>query len=384
MRPHSRAAGAPPRPSALGAGGRPADAGRRPGTPGQREPQERLCHLEELGRVVAPFHGWRGPLSGPVVDPRLITTYCPAAMRRAEAEAEALLEEAAAVVSERPEAPEGPEALGLSPARNSEQDPEPSQRYGMRGLTAEGAKAIRRATAALEERRSQLAFWTVTLPDDAMRAIQEADAWAAFQDAIRHRLRLALRRRGMPPLAVAVTELHPKRTRETGRPCPHLHVVFVGRKTRWHAWALDRWQLDSIISQAARAATGQPCNLQAAGNVQPVRRSVSRYLGAYITKGSAPIGVCGAERRGLPRQWWFWTREARALVLAHCIALPYRFVRWLHAHRFALEELGYIRCGDVEIERAGAPPVFWVRWAGPQKAAAVFTDWLEIGAPPPP
>lgn len=373
-----------PRPGAPGASRGGPQGRRRPVPPAQREPEARLCHLQELGRVVADHHGWRGPLSGPVVDPRLVTTYCPAAMRRAEAEADAVLDALAAGDLERPEAPEGPEALGLSPARNSEQPDQPAQRYGLRGLTPEGAKAIRRATAALEERRSQLAFWTITLPDEAMEAIQAADAWPAFQNAIRHRLRLALVRARMPALVVAVAELHPKRTASTGRPCAHLHVVFVGRLTRWHGWALSRWQLDGIIRQAARAATGQPCSVEAAGNVQPVRRSVSRYLGAYITKGSAPIGVCGAERRGLPRQWWFWTKEMRALVLAHCIALPYRFVRWAHAHRDALEALGFLRHGSVQIERAGAPPVFWFRWTGPSTAAAVFSEWVEIGAPPPP
>lgn len=353
----------------------------------------RLTPLRELARVWADAYGWRGPLSGPTVDTRLVTTYSPCAMRRAEWEADQLLTAegrgehdrppAEPLDCERPEDPEGPEALGLSPDRNSDDSTTSKARTGLGGLTPEGARNLRRATCALEENRDRLAFWTITLGDPEMAVLQELDAWATFQDHVRTYLRRALIGAKLPPLACAVAELHPQRTERTGRPCPHLHVVFVGRRSRWERWGIDRHQLDGIIRRSFRSATGQSCSTTAAGNVQPVRRSVSRYLAKYMTKGSRTVGTPAgvANSHGLPRQWWFWTRELRALVLAHLVPVPFPFLRWCHAHRDVLAELGRLVCGEVEIAGGKGPPVFWLRWPDPAAPALLYGEWVEIGCP---
>jgi hypothetical protein len=347
-------------------------------------PQQRLAALRALACDLEPVYGWMGPLSGPAVDPRLMTTYCPSAMRRQEQEMELLAAGAGFLPEKRPEAPKGPEALGSSTARNSEQLPEPIGRYGLKGLTAQGKRSIKQGCCVLEEQRHRLAFWTVTLPDEAMAAIRAADNWDVFQEAIRHRLRLKLRRAGLPPQVVGVAEIHPKRSEREGVPFVHLHIVFVGRKTRWHRWEIDRWQLDAIIAAAAKAATGLRIGTETAGNVQPVKWSVTKYLAKYMSKDQNGAPVCVNQINGIPRQWWFWTRELKNQVDHHTIPLPYRFVRWIHAHRTALVELGLISHGQIDRLPPGSPPVFWLRWCGPPAAAAVLARWLEIGAPAPP
>lgn len=344
----------------------------------------RLAPLRELGQEVAELYGWTGPLPGPSVDPRLVTTYSPSAMRRQEAEAlewlEATGKDSLAVA---PPAG-GADHLGLSPDRNSDAAPKPKARTGLKGLTPEGARSIRQATSALEETRQLVAFWTITLPDEAMAEVQRQDCWASFQDAIRRYLVRALVAAGLPPLACGVAELHPKRTAATGRPCPHLHVAFQGKRNRWEAWRLDRWRLDGIIGRAFYSSTGTRMPTIAAGNVQGVRRSLTRYLGRYLTKGSAPMTVCGAQIHGLPRQWWFWSQALRRLVIRHTVPLPYRFVRWCHAHRRGLETMGDIRHGSVDGLPPGAPACFWIRWLTPLSMSAAVQRWVAAGMPDPP
>ena len=341
----------------------------------------RLAAIRGFGHEIEAEHGWMGPLPGPSVDPRLVTTYCPSAMRRQEASALAMLEARDLPDWKRPEGPEGPEVLGLSPGCNSDSPAEPSRRNGRHGLTANGGRSIRQATSVLEESRERLAFWTVTVPDEGMEELQRQDAWDEFQNAIRHRLARKLKARGLPALVVAVAELHPQRTRATGRPCPHLHVVFVGRRTRWNCWEIERAELDTIIRQALFSATGLSLSMPAAGNVQPVRWSVSRYLGQYLSKGGQGLEVCADQCNGLPRQWWFWTREMRGEVRRHTIALPYRFVRWVHGHRDVLELLGVISAGEVEGKDGMAPPIFWIRWKEAEGPAETLRRWIEAGRP---
>lgn len=163
-------------------------------------------------------------------------------MDRAERAKSSAAAAAAAVGSD----PEGSDGLGLAPDQNSETP----GRNGLSGLTPYGRKQLRRGCALLERDRRCVGFWTVTLPPAAMDEIHRLDCWDRFQDALRHRLVECLRRAGLVPQVLAAAELHPERSRREGRACPHLHVVFLAKANRWHCWALDRWQLDSIIRQA--------------------------------------------------------------------------------------------------------------------------------------
>lgn len=272
------------------------------------------------------------------------------------------------------------EGLGLSIAPNSKRPP----RYGLQGLPAAGRKQVSRSLALLEENRRCLSFWTVSLPTAALISLAQSDRWPAFQDRLRQELIRKLRSAGLPALVVGVAELQPKRSRAAGIPCPHLHVVFQGRKSPGHGWALSPAELDAVIAAAlATAEAHAPDGIAAedwlaqAGNVQPVRKSVRAYLSKYMTKGSGDTRqwIGHAAESLIPRQWWFWSRDLRVWVLEHVFPISFPFLCWIHTHRKELEELGFARFRIMPLEDARAPLTYEVNWLRCEFLAQVVGMW---------
>lgn len=338
--------------------------------------------LLAIGSQLAPPEElWGDPeLPQVLLCPRLKTTYSP---RASWAEWKGFGED------RRPSMPEwarvwdyGPAAaaLGLSLAPNSKRPP----RYGLKGLPPAGRKQVWRALALLEERRRLLSFWTVSLPTAALRDLQRLGTWPLFQDRVRKELARKLQAAKLLDLVVGVVELQPKRSHALGLPCPHLHVVFQGRKNTGSGWALSPSDLDGVIL-AALATAGVPVPdgiegeafLKSAGNVQQVKRSVRAYLSKYMTKGSGDTArwVGGAGEALIPRQWWFWTRPLRQWVLEHVLPLHFGFVAWVHEHRQELEALALLRFRLLPLSDPAAPLTYEVSWLRCDLLAQVVYLW---------
>ena len=341
-------------------------------------------HLQVLGAAIEPDELQHGEVAPPRVElcPRLRSTYSP---RLSWADPEGSSGGRAGGTPAWARVWDyGPPAaaLGLSLAPNSKR---PS-RYGLSGLPAAGRRQVWRALALLEEMRPLLSFWTVSLPTAALHALNERDTWALFQDRVRQELARKLRAGGLPDLVVGVVELQPRRSRATGIPCPHLHVVFQGRKSRGSHWALSPADLDGVISAAlATAGVALPAGidgeafLKSAGNVQQVRKSVQAYLSKYMTKGgndTAPH-VGGSAENLLPRQWWFWTRTLRCWVLEHVFPMAFPFLCWVHARREELQELGLIRLRVLDLPDPRAPLTYEVNWLSTNHLAEVIGAWQD-------
>jgi len=341
--------------------------------------------LKALGEQLTPPEAeWGDPeLPRVLLCPRLKTTYSPRASWLAHSPAESAARRGSMPEWARVWAP-GPTALalGLSLARNSKRPP----RYGLKGLPAAGRKQVWRALALLEERRALLSFWTVTVPTEGLLSLLRLGTWDQFQDRVRKELDRKLRAVGLPSLVIGVVELQPKRSRATGLPCPHLHVVFQGRTRRGARWALSPTDLDGVILAAlATAGVSVPdgCDpegwIRSAGNVQQVKRSVRAYLSKYMTKGS---GDCarwiGSEKENLiPRQWWFWTRTMRDWVVRHILPLALPFMAWVHVNRAGLADRGVIRWRELDLPDPRAPRTFEVDWLSTDGFAELFAFWLE-------
>jgi hypothetical protein len=119
--------------------------------------------------------------------------------------------------------------------------------------------------------------------------------------------------------------------------------------------------------------------LLAAGNVQQVRRSVQAYLAKYMTKGGNDVAphLGGEWENLLPRQWWFWTKPLRALVLAHIFPIVFPFLRFVHEWRRELEEAGWLRCYLLDLPDPRAPATFEVAWLSCEHLARVIALWQE-------
>ena len=339
--------------------------------------------LRALGAALEPAETQWGDLELPDLSlcPRLRTCYSPRA---------SWVEWRGFGEDRRPSMPEwsrvwdyGPsaaEALGLSIARNSKTPP----RYGLKGLPAAGRKQVSRSLALLEENRRCLSFWTVSLPTEALTDLARSGQWAAFQDRLRQELIRRLRAAGLPALVVGVAELQPKRSRALGIPCPHLHVVFQGRKSQGHGWALDPAELDAVIAAAlATAGVTAPAGiatedwLAQAGNVQQVKKSVRAYLAKYMTKGSGDTRqwIGHAAESLIPRQWWFWSRDLRSWVLEHVLPISFPFMAWVHTYRKELEELGLARFRVLPLEDPRAPITYEVNWLKCEFLAQIVGIW---------
>jgi hypothetical protein len=172
-------------------------------------------------------------------------------------------------------------------------------------------------------------------------------------------------------------ELHPERSKAEGRPCPHIHVAFVGRSHSRARWALSTADLDLIIVKALVAAQCFDLEVKAAGNVQPVKKSVGAYLSHYLKKGAGSVGVCLGPFRTVPRQWFFQSRQLLQLVRRLTIRLPLPFVSFLHERWQVISDAGWGQWQQVEIADPRAPAVFSIIWDSVAAVAEALAWWQE-------
>jgi hypothetical protein len=240
----------------------------------------------------------------------------------------------------------------------------------------------------LEDDRANLGFWTITLPPEAMDQLEASGRWPEFQDRVRKELARRLQLAGVLPLVVGVVELQPKRTRREGRPCPHLHVVFRGRNHRWEGWAISTCvgphPFDSIIAAALETAGVIPPGgvdrsgwLAKAGKIERIKKSVRAYLALYLTKDQGSPGQFAeaASNTLIPRQWWFWTKPLRELVMAHIFPVPPELLFWCHRFRGELVSCGLIACRELKIPDPRAPRTWEINWLSADRMAKVIAMW---------
>jgi hypothetical protein len=274
--------------------------------------------------------------------------------------------------------------MGSSLAQNSKRP----RRNGLNGFPPAGRRNVWRALALLEDDRVNLGFWTVTLPPEALDQLEVSGRWPEFQDRVRKELVRLLQRAGLRPLVVGVVELQPKRTRREGRPCPHLHVVFRGRRHRWEDWAISTCvgphPFDSIIRAALATAGVFPPDgvdwetwLMKAGKIESIKKSVRAYLACYMTKDQGSPGRFAetASNTLIPHQWWFWSAPMRKVVLAHIFPLPFDFIFWCHRNREVLVARGLLAHRELMIPDPRAPRTWEFNWLSVDRLASVIALW---------
>jgi len=333
--------------------------------------------LLALGDALAPEEAQYGDREIPTasLDPRLRTTYSPrVSWGEWRGFAPAPSEEGAPEWA-RLWDPAPPDELGSSLAPNPKRPP----RYGLQGMPAAGRRNVWRALALLEELRPLLAFWTITLPDEALEHLQRTDGLPAFQDRIRKELARQLENRGLPPMVVGVVELQPDRTRHQARPAPHLHIVYRAKRHRWQGWALSPEELDEIIRAALHTVGCFGARLGSAGRVEPIYKSVRAYMSKYMTKGGNDTARWVGTRFEalLPRQWWFWTDPLRYWVLQHVLPLAFDFLLWVHWRRDQLQALELLKWRVLPLSDPRAPLTIEVNWLGCGKLAQLSAMWQE-------
>ena len=250
-------------------------------------------------------------------------------------------------VPERSSGPSG--ALGLSKEGNSQTQ----SRRGISGMPHQATRKVRNILTLMEDFRERLTFGTCSLPDEDLHRMAGTDIWPKFQTRYIDLLTQHLKKWGDEAFVVAVVEIGDIRARRTGRPLPHIHFVCSGRGKRKPngRWLLDRSDHDFIISKAAQYAGLPTADRRAAGNIQPVRKSVKNYVSKYLTK-QAPVKEVSLEDGYddlIPHQWWNRSDNAHALLEGHLFKLPQGFAMFLVRRQKMLEDQKLGRGGHVQI-----------------------------------
>ena len=243
---------------------------------------------------------------------------------------------------------------GLPPLGSSKDPNSQNQsRYGMRGIQPTTCRKIRNILTLMEDFREKLAFITVTLQNEDYARMAGTGIWPRFQRRYIDLLTQHLKRHEDPAFVVGVVEIGEKRTRSTGRPMPHMHVVCTGwgTKLRGYRGLVCPEINDHLIAQAASYAGAGSVDIRAAGNIQPIKKSVANYVSKYLTKQGKPsqMDLSDGWDDLIPRQWWNRSEAAQALLDGKTFRLPPAFAAFMVLKQKQLEDHGFGTGNNVTI-----------------------------------
>lgn len=266
-------------------------------------------------------------------------------------------------------------ADGLDPGAKSAHPPDS---HGWKGLTTAGRRAIRDAGAVMDDQRGTLGFWTVTLPDEAA-AVATREQVATFQTRLLFFARRMMLRRGVPPLALVVCEMHPHRRGLGGERIPHWHAIVRVSRAPFQRWAVSVADWHRVVDQAHRAAFGRGRGHSKGCRMLPQKTGAARYLAPYMAKDRSRVEELQGTPAGrmVPRQWWTWTGELRDQVRACRLKPPAPFLRWCCRWWRELEEAGDLASTEqIQIGEEGPIVGRWFVWSSEAALDRAIEAWI--------
>lgn len=192
----------------------------------------------------------------------------------------------------------------------------PRGSYGKHGITGFGKRFVRNSAILLERKysKTRLGFVTCTLPtfpECIQRRIN--GVWGEIVRRFYQKIKRHLQKLDVPFQYIGVTEIQEKRYHTTGVPVPHLHFVYVCRKSISDRYYMYICQIHRAWNHAVREGIGYsgyplkyPEHSDCGGvHAKVVKKSVAAYLGKYVSKGCKVIA--DMQENGwteFPKQWW--------------------------------------------------------------------------------
>lgn len=252
-------------------------------------------------------------------------------------------------------------SMGLSKPGNLKK---PKSPRGSNGLTNHGRLIVLDGCALLTRYYpNQLSFLTWTFPPEYVSQVKQN--WAALVRLLLLKLVYWLKKLRLPTHYVGVTELQ-----KNGN--PHLHLVFVGRRSRSGSWLITPSLLDKILFEAVEnfCVDCDRTRFKSAGRVEPVRSDAGRYLAKYLSKGNhnkplhrtpqndlviaassesaGELHRCDGERTAQnsavawhPPTWYFCDRGLRKGIANSLVRFHLRVTCWATIHDLFSETGGY-------------------------------------------
>ncbi len=233
-------------------------------------------------------------------------------------------------------------------------------RRGLHGITPYGKRMVRAAAAILQQRhgKENLTFGTLTLPDfDRDQLLLISQNWAELKRRFNLALSRLLRRKGLDPDWVDVTEIQPKRWRRYKKVCLHLHYLHHGREkgvTYLHPgteagdptreWAIHPNEIREIWSRVLGNLLQQKVDCSSATRIESVRLSAKNYLGKYMSKGGKIVQkvIDAGQEDYIPSAWYGVSAGLREEIKAGMTELtPHQALEFAENIDY-LQELGVI------------------------------------------
>ncbi len=156
---------------------------------------------------------------------------------------------------------------------------------------------------------------------DPWERMEVASHWGRSMGRLVQWLTRCLKRQGVPPLVVGVTELQERRAEVSGDAYLHAHIV-CPLYSRGRRYAIDIAALRAWWQAELGRVIGRPLGQAPRCQAERVRSSAAAYLGKYLSKGSdaLPSILADLGADAVPGQWWFCSAPCRALVKRHLLS----------------------------------------------------------------
>lgn len=180
--------------------------------------------------------------------------------------------------------------LGLSDARILTNNGK--SRKKLLSMTSNMARNLRNAIYLLEEKygKEQLSFLTLTLPNLSTEGLASCCAnWDVMVNSFTKWLRSRVEYKCIELEYGYCTEIQQNRLKNRGEYAPHLHIVFRGKAYNKQPWAVSWLDCRNAWIDIISKYVDEQFDTRALENIQRVKKSASRYLSKYLSKGKQSI-----------------------------------------------------------------------------------------------
>lgn len=209
--------------------------------------------------------------------------------------------------------------LGLSDPRILEKSSE--SRKKLTTMTKNMARNLRNAVYLMEDEhgKDQLSFLTLTIPSLPHSELDViCQQWGRLTNEILKWVQYKCEKQGMVFEYAYCTEIQEKRLETRGEYAPHLHIVFRGKNGKRSNWAVSPKQVRAAWLRLLSTCVGHSVKSDSVENLQVIRKSASRYLSKYVSKGVRYRSehLQGAYNKRLRTHWGGMSRELSRRIKA--------------------------------------------------------------------
>lgn len=190
------------------------------------------------------------------------------------------------------------------------------RKRGSLGISARGRRMLRSAATLLErdEGIKTLSFLTCTLPSVSQEKLQIlCNNWSEIVRKFCQELRRLLLASGLPADYCHCIEIQEGRMATKGEPCPHIHLLFKGRSSRYRNWAITKTEFRELWNRILSHYIGSDFDGRASTRVEAIRSSTIGYMSKYLSKGGKALARIKEEfgENWLPSCWYGMNKNLR-------------------------------------------------------------------------